>query len=208
MRSPPHRHASWWNFPPAQFQNSFTKTQVNRSWKKGIAMLSALYHAVLKFPNFHRLVENVSTKCATGIWPKEGVGVSGLGANAFSRRLAATPLCSRPRLHFALGRTSTLLCCSPTPLPRLHRLSSVTHRDPLSLPRYRPHHWYISTMQESFTRRYGQPWHFLFHFTIPPPAVLSATSQQLSYSSVPQSIPQQFSRSNFHAVPSFSNDHK
>jgi hypothetical protein len=168
MRSPPHRHASWWNFPPAQFQNSLTKTQANRSWKKGIAMLSALYHAVLKFPNFHRLVENVSTKCATGIWPKEGVGVSGLGANAFSRRLA---------------RTSTLLCCSPPPLPCLHRLdrlSSVTHRDPLSSP--------LPTLRRT---RADEPVTLLHvmgnrgHLTITPPAVLCSTSQ-LSRSTVLQ----------------------
>jgi hypothetical protein len=125
MRSPPHRrHASWWNFPPQQFHNSFTKTQVNRSWKKGIVMLSVLYHAVLKFPNFHRVVENVFTKCATGIWPKEGVGVSGLGANAFSRRLA---------------RTSTLLCCSPPPLSPRSSLLSDSPRSSLLTAILSPH---------------------------------------------------------------------
>jgi hypothetical protein len=68
-------------------------------------MLSVLYHAVLKFPNFHRVVENVATKCATGCdrdLAERRVGVSGLGANAFSRRLAATPLCSQPHLHLAV----------------------------------------------------------------------------------------------------------
>jgi hypothetical protein len=57
-------------------------------------MLSVLYHAVLKFPNFHRVVENVGVSTFrqnsrgdwTGIRQKEGVGVSSLGANAFSRR--------------------------------------------------------------------------------------------------------------------------
>jgi hypothetical protein len=194
---------------PQQLHQNSSKSVLEKGDR--YAFSSLLYHAVLKSPNFHRAVENVSTKCATGIWPKEGVGVSGLGANAFSRRLAATPLCSRPHLHLAvlLSSAAPLLASPRSSLlsdsPRSSLLTAIQTFPPSEGPgptnASLERHWYTSTMQENFTRRYGQPWPFLFHFTILPPAVLSATSQ-------PQSIPLQFSRSNFHAVPSFSNDHK
>jgi hypothetical protein len=117
--------ASRWNFPPAQFHNSFTKTQVYRSWKKGIAMLSVLYHAVLKFPKFHRVVETVSKFAWRLDGRKKGLGFQ-VWALMHSRG-------GWPRLHFALSRTSTLLCC--------FSYAAASLASPLSdSPRYRPSH--------------------------------------------------------------------
>jgi hypothetical protein len=86
---------------PQQLHQNSSKSVLEKGDR--YAFSSLLYHAVLKSPNFHRAVG-----------PKEGVGVSGLGANAFSRRLAATPLCSRPHLHLAVLLSSAApLLASP-----------------------------------------------------------------------------------------------
>jgi hypothetical protein len=95
-------------------------------------MFSVLYHAMLKFPNFHRVVENVGIKIRVetgqGFGRKKGLGFQ-VWALMHSRRSLAFHLAASPR--------SSLLTAKD------HTRPGPTN---VSLDR----HWYISQCRNFF----------------------------------------------------------